>query len=326
MVGCGRIGSEIADDPLGKGIESHAGAYTESPLTTLVAVCDRDPDRARRCGTRWGVAARYQDCSEMLAEQQPDLVSVCTPDETHFDVLRTVLSAPSVRGVLAEKPLALSLAEAEEVARLASERGVRLAVNYVRRYAGSHRRLKEFVTAGGIGEVQAVGGYYTKGTIHNGTHWFDLARFLVGDVARVWGRDALREDGNDPTFDAFLEFETGAAGHLQACRTGAYTIFEMDLVGTKGRVQLLDSGHVFRTFELADSPRYSGHRALVPVEGLSGGFEDALLNAVEDLARAVEAGIEPLCSAADGIAALNIALGVRASTVSGALIDLQEVR
>jgi predicted dehydrogenase len=325
LVGCGLIGSEFADDPLVEGVHSHAGAYAESALTSLVAVCDVDPDKVRRCGERWGVAAQYQDCGRMLAEQKPDLVSVCTPDQTHHDVLKTVLAAPSVRGVLAEKPLALTIAQAQEIARLASERGVTLAVNYSRRYANSHRKLKTFLESGGIGEVQTVGGYYTKGALHNGTHWFDLARFLVGDIARVWGRDVLREGGRDPTLDAFMEFESGAAAHLQACRAAAYAVFEMDLIGTRGRVQLVDSGHVFHTFEVADSPRYSGYRALVPVAGVAGGLENVLLHAVEDLARSVDAGTQPLCSAADGIAALKVALAVRDSARSGVLIELRDV-
>lgn len=321
VVGCGFIGSE-ADGPLVDGIHSHAGAYTRSAGTTLVAVCDTDADKAGRCAVRWG-AAPYQDYREMLAEQQPNVVSVCTPDETHFDVLKSVMSAASVRGVLAEKPLALSLGEAEEIEGLASKRAVTLAVNYTRRYAGSHRKLKEFIASGGIGEVQAVGGYYTKGIVHNGTHWFDLARFLVGDIKRVWGRDVLREGGPDPTLDALIEFENGAAGHLQACRAGAHTLFEMDLVGTRGRVQLIDSGHVFRTFEVADSLRNPGRRILIPVEGLSGGLEDALLNAVDDLAHAVETSGSPLCSAADAIDALKVALGARSSALSGAMVEIQ---
>ena len=262
----------------------------------------------------------------MLSEQQPDIVSVCTPDGTHYDVLRTVLAAPSVRGVLAEKPLALTREQAEEVVRLAQMRGVRLAVNYVRRYAESHRRLKAFLASGGIGEVQTVGGYYTKGLLHNGTHWFDLARFFVGEIARVWGRDVLREGGDDPTLDAFLEFESGAAAHLQACSASAYSVFEMDLLGTRGRVRVTDSGHVFQTYGVADSPRFSGYRELRPVDGLTGGLEDVLLNAVEDLARAVDEAAEPLCSGADGVAALGVALAVRDSARSGAVVELRDCR
>jgi predicted dehydrogenase len=322
VIGCGRIGSELDDDPLVDGIQSHAGAYTQLAQTELVAVCDSDKQKARRCAERWNVAAHYADYHTMLAEQQPDLVSVCTPDETHHEVLRATLTAPGVRGVLVEKPLALSVAETEELARLADERGITLAVNYSRRYATSHQQLQEFLASGAIGDIQAVGGYYTKGTLHNGTHWFDLARFLVGDIRRVWGRDVLHEGGNDPTLDAFMEFDGGAAAHLHACRATAYTVFEMDLIGTRGRVQLNDSGHVFQTYAVADSQRYSGYRGLVPVDGVAGGLDNVLLNAVEDLVRAVDEGAPPLCSAADGIAALKVAVAARESARTGAAMDI----
>jgi predicted dehydrogenase len=128
VIGCGRIGSGFADDPLLAGdVYSHAEAYVRSPATQLVAVCDRDPAAAAECARRWGLSASFIEVKEILKEASPEIVSICTPDETHFEISRAALEAPSVRAVLCEKPLAMSLAEGEELARLAHETGKKLA-------------------------------------------------------------------------------------------------------------------------------------------------------------------------------------------------------
>jgi predicted dehydrogenase len=322
LVGCGKIGSEYADDPRVEGIYSHAGAYIACPATRLVAVCDRDEGKLDRCGERWGVPGRYGEARQMLAEQTPEIVSVCTPDPTHYEMVRVALEAPATRAVLAEKPLALELKQARELVQLAAERSVLLVVNYSRRFAPSHVQLREYLHGGAIGAIQTVGGYYTKGTLHNGTHWFDLVRFLVGEVARVWGADIRKEGGDDPTLDAFLELDCGASAFVHGCASAAFTLFEMDLIGTRGRVRVTDSGHTVETYEVRESLFCPGLTDLGRTQGLPGGFRDVLLHAVEDVVRCLTEGGRPRCSGADGVAAIEIALAIRESARSGLVVCL----
>ncbi|GAC1454509.1 MAG: hypothetical protein PVSMB1_03640 [Gemmatimonadaceae bacterium] len=323
VIGCGRIGSEFADDQTALGVYSHAGAYAACPSTELIGVCDTDQSRLEQCAMRWGVAARYRDAHVLLKEQRPDVVSVCTPDETHFELIRLVMESPGVRGVLAEKPLAQDVEQAATLVRLAKARDVRLAVNYSRRYATSHVALRELIRSGRLGDLQSVSGFYTRGTLHNGTHWFDLARFLVGEVAEVSGFDHLREAGSDPTFDAVLRFESGVAAHLQGCAAAAFSLFEMDLVATRGRARLIESGHVVEIYRVVDSPQHTGYRTLGLDTSSTGGMRDVVLGAVEDLVRCLHDGSEPRCSGVDGVAALAIAGAVRASVQTGQRVALR---
>jgi predicted dehydrogenase len=324
LVGCGKIGSELADDARVRGIYSHAGAYAACPEIKLAAVCDSDPVKLQRCSERWHVPACYCDPMKMLAEQRPDIVSICTPDATHADLTRAALETPGVRAVLAEKPLATELQAARELVHLAAKRKVVLAVNYSRRYAQSHQKLRELLRSGAIGEIQTVGGYYTKGTLHNGTHWFDLARYLVGEVTRAWGADVRQERGDDPTLDAFLGFASGASAHLQGCDDSSFGIFEMDLIGTRGRVRLVESGHVVETYRVEDSPYCTGYRTLACSQRVAGGLQDVLLHAVEDVVHCLEEGCQPRCAGADGVAALEIAFAVRESARSGQIVTWQQ--
>lgn len=323
LIGCGKIGSEYADDPLVESIYSHAEAYATCPDAELVAVCDIDPAKLESCGQRWNVAARYDDPLRLLLEQQPDIVSVCTPDNTHYDLVQQAIVTPGVLAILAEKPLALRLKQAEKLVHLAREREVMLVVNYTRRYANSHIHLRDSIQSGEIGSIQTVGGFYTMGTLHNGTHWFDLARFLVGEVCQVWGVDVRKEGGEDPTLDAYLEFECGAGGHLQGCDAKAFSLFEMDLIGTLGRVRIVESGYRFETYTAVDSPHFTGYRSLGRINGLQGGLHDATLHALEDLVQCLKTDGMPHCSGEDGVAALEIASAVVKSARCGRVVSLR---
>jgi predicted dehydrogenase len=228
-----------------------------------------------------------------------------------------------VRAVLAEKPLALCAADASALVGLAAERRVRLAVNYTRRYCQRHARLRHWVWSGGLGAIQSVAGFYTKGLLHNGTHWIDLARFFVGEVAWAWGTDVRHEPGDDPTLDAFLQFESGAGGHLVGVDAGAYNLFEFDLIGTLGRLRISNLGQTFEVFEVTDSPRYSGYRELAPHESHRDGLRDVLKHAVDDLVHCLDHGGAPRCSGADGLAAIRIAEAVRESARAGRKVSLE---
>jgi len=322
LIGCGKIGTEFADDPRIKGVYTHAGAYVACRKTELVAVCDTDPAKAARCGKRWEVPAVYTDVAHLLAEQSPDIVSICTPDATHADILLAILQTTGVRAVLAEKPLALEVHQAENLVRLAQERDVLLAVNYSRRYSKGHSRIRQVIRSGGIGDIQKISGLYTKGVLHNGSHWFDLARWLIGEVRKVQGLNAGREPGADPTLDAWLMFDNGTTGFLQGCRAEAFSVFEMDIVGTQGRVRLVDSGHRIELFRVTESPYYSGYSSLHKSHEQDGVLDNTLLHAVEDLVSCLEQGGQPRCSGMDGLAALRIASAVVSSAQDGVQIDL----
>lgn len=323
IIGCGKIGSEFADDPLITDIYTHAGAYVRCPDTELVAVCDQQKEKADRCKRRWNVPQGYTDLEKMLSEARPEIVSICTPDQTHYDIIRAALESSGVKAVFAEKPLSLHLKEAENLVALAEKSGTLLAVNYSRRYAEKFSELRNILHSGKLGKIQTVNGYYTKGTMHNGTHWFDLARMLIGEFARVYGFNNLMEKSNDPTYDMYAEFRNGAGGFLHACNSDSFTIFEMDIIGSKGRVCIKDSGHVIDTYTVTDSPHYSGYKSLHLEDTTTGIMNNALLHAVEDIAHCLKTGDTPLCSGTDGIAALNVALAVRSSVQSGKAIDME---
>ena len=308
IIGCGLIGSELDDTVRVAGIWSHAGAYAAEPATELVALCDNDGTRLARCCERWQVAQGYLDYREMLARAAPEIVSVCVPDALHHAVISEVLRQPSVRAVFAEKPLASDLVQGRELVGKAAERGVLLAVNYLRRYAPGFAALKRFIATGGLGRVQTLCGFYTKGTAHNGSHWFDLVDYLLGPIVEVRARDCLGEAGSDPTLDVDLLLHDGTRATLHGCDSRCYTLFEMDLVGSAGRARIVDSGFTIEVQRVSDSVFGAGYRNLAAAERLDGGLGQALPAALADIVDCLATGAQPRCSGTDALRALGVAV------------------
>lgn len=324
LVGCGKIGSDFADDPLMRGdVFSHAEAYEVCPDTNLAAVVDADPARLDRCGDRWGVSSRFGSVGEMMSAVSPDIVSVATPTPSHGDILAQILaSANPPRAILCEKPLASTLEEAEGVVMLARERGALLVVMHMRRYATNMQNLRRFLRDGGIGELRGVTGWLTKGTVHNGTHWFDLLRFLVGDVELVHALDVLGEPGDDPTLDVALRLKNGMLATMRAAEVDHFTICEMDIMGSKGRARIVDSSYRVEISKAEPSPRYSGYVELVDCAADMGDRRDVMLHAVEDVVRCLRTGADPQSSGEDGLEALRIGLAAHESVRTGGVVRL----
>jgi predicted dehydrogenase len=147
---------------------------------------------------------------------------------------------------------------------------------------------------------------------------------LVGMIVGVKGFDSRREVGEDPTLDAHLEFSNGASGFLHACDATMFSIFEMDIIGTNGRVYIKDFGHLIEVYRVTDSPYYSGYSSLALSETIRDGLKDTLLHAVTDMVRCLQTGQKPRCAGNEGIAAVKVAQAIRMSVVSGNDISLEK--
>lgn len=324
LIGCGRIGSRFADDPLMQGdVFSHAEAYTVCPDTALVAIVDSNAEALDKCGERWNVSNRYGSVGSMLEVMTPDIVSVATPTSSHFAICAQLLDADNPpRAILCEKPIARAIPEGERIVTLAREKEVLLVVMHMRRYATNMRNLRGFLREGGIGDIRNVSGWLTKGTVHNGTHWFDLLRYLVGEVQWVHGIDSLHEGGDDPTLDVAIGLENGTLATMRSAEVANFTICEMDIMGSKGRAQIVDSSYRVDISTAVPSPRYSGYVELMPSSVDMGNRRDVMLHAVEDIVHCLETGDNPQSTGEDGLAALRIALAAQQSARSGEVIEL----
>lgn len=325
VIGLGRMGSTFDDEMTQGGAifvpYAHAPSYIASPLTTLVAGADPHAEQRTIFGERWGIGADhlYTDYREMLAKEQLDIVSVCTTARIRAQVVQDLAQA-GVKAIWAEKPLALSLAEADAMVAICLEHGVQMAVNCSRRWNPYYTEARRMVAAGELGDLLQITAYGQCGLSHNGSHLIDTIRYLAGgNVTWVWGEmesDAAAASDDDLMGNGYLAFDNGVRAYLRGMPTGVAS-WEFDLLGSDGRVRLVfDSVECEWTQRVPGGPRNRGLPARVP-------FPQPLnipgtgLTVVADLVNAIETGQPPRCSGVDGLAALEVALALRESHRQG---------
>lgn len=316
IVGCGRIGCGFDDDPRRGYVSTHAGAYVQTPGVELVALADIDRTKLEHYGNKYGVRGRYQDYRQMLAHERLDIVSVCTWNDTHREIVEAAVEA-GVKAIFCEKPIAERLAAADVMIQRCADAGVILMVNHQRRFDRFHREVAAYLREGCLGHIQQATCYYTAGVANTGSHLFDLLRFFFGDVDWVQGiySHNLSPNPHDPNVDGWLHFGRDLLVSIQACDVHSYTIFEIDILGTLGRLRLTSHGFDVQFEEVHESTRFAGYYELCsatpPVN--PDGPREFMLQAVAHLLDCLERGQKPLCSGEDGRRALEIICALRES-------------
>ena len=261
VVGLGQIGMgyDFAREP--DQVFSHARAFATHPAFWLAGGVDPDPSRRARFTERFGAPA-FAGADEALATTQPDVVAVATPTDTHRQMLAVVLELARPRAILCEKPLAYSLGDARWMVTRCREANVLLAVNYMRRsdpgVIDIHGRLR-------AGEIRgAVKGtcWYSKGLLHNGSHFFNLLTYWLGPfethVTITRGRTLAGGDG-EPDFLA--RFQGGEVVFL-AAREEMYSHYGIELVTDTGRLRYERAGHRITWEPAVADALFAGHRSL----------------------------------------------------------------
>ncbi|OFW11421.1 MAG: hypothetical protein A3H96_00525 [Acidobacteria bacterium RIFCSPLOWO2_02_FULL_67_36] len=308
IIGCGQIAGACDEWTGPDEIYTHAKAYQLQRATNLVAVADVDERRARAFSARWGHPAPYADVSRMLAVEAPDIVSICTPDETHLAILDLCLDARGLKAVWCEKPLATEADAAEALVVEYERRGIVLAVNYQRRWDALVGRVKAALERGELGTVQKVVVYYSKGIAHNGSHALDLLLDWFGPSSNVQVLGShLDFTADDPTVDALLRFGNVPV-YLIGLDERAYGIFELHLLGTRGRMSLTAFGREMQWHVPQPDPRAPASQELGPPASVTHDNHQrpALAAALEDIIAAIHCGQQVRSSGRSALATLKI--------------------
>lgn len=132
----------------------HAEAVASLPDARVVAHCGRDPERAREFVTRHGVPQSYGDYGALLEDRTVDAVVLCIPNHLHADF--TVRAAAAGKHVIVEKPLCLTLADADRMIEACRRAGVVLAYAEELCFAPKYVRAKAMTDEGAVGRVYRV--------------------------------------------------------------------------------------------------------------------------------------------------------------------------
>jgi predicted dehydrogenase len=136
---------------------AHLPGYKRDPRCRLVAIADVERDRAVEAAHEFGIPTVAPDAKELLARDDIDLIDVCTPSHTHFELAWGALEAG--KHVLCEKPVAYDFRETRRAHAFAKERALKTKVGLTFRYSPAMRYMRELVATGFIGTPFIFNGY-----------------------------------------------------------------------------------------------------------------------------------------------------------------------
>ncbi|HSB66864.1 MAG TPA: inositol 2-dehydrogenase [Anaerolineales bacterium] len=229
VIGTGRIGS-VHTRNLVRSIHE----------ANVVAVCDIRLDVAQTVADELGIDRVVKDYHELLDDKTIEAVLIATNTDTHAFIVKDCARAS--KQIFCEKPLALNLADTDDVIQTVERTGIKLQVGFNRRFDKSFRKVKEIVSSGQIGrpcilhivnrdpepptyEYSATcGGMFLDMSIHD----FDMVRFQIGEVEQIYAignvlmAPYLKELGDVDIDIISLKFENGTIGSIDNSRQCAY--------------------------------------------------------------------------------------------------------
>jgi len=245
LIGAGRIGP----------VHAETVAFRVSQAQ-LVAVADVNPLAAQAVASRCSIPKILSSGSDMIADPEIDAVAICSPTDTHADLI--VAAAKAGKHIFCEKPISLSLKEIDRSLAAVESAGVKLQVGFNRRFDSNFLRVRQAVVSGEIGTpnlfhivsrdpfpppltyLRPSGGIFLDMMVHD----FDMARFLIGDeVEEVFAAGAVMVDpgfAGEDDFDTavvLLRFRGGAIGTIDNSRKSTFGYDQrVEILGNKGKI------------------------------------------------------------------------------------------
>ncbi len=326
LVGAGRIGA------------LHARNVARGERTRLVCVFDPAAERARSVAADGG--ASVAACvDEILSSDRVDAVAVCSPTDTHVELIERAASAG--KAVFCEKPIDLDIRRVRECVRRLEERPVPFAIGFHRRFDPHHLALRGAVRSGEVGEVEQIrmvsrdpgpppieyvrrsGGIFRDMMIHD----LDQMRFLldrppVGVFARgeAMIEPAFRDAGDYDSATAVFWAANGATVVIQNSRRATYGFDQrVEIFGSRGTIAMDNVPSIRTTISDGD-----GYRSPKLPEHFPQRYADAYRNEIEAFAAAVESGRPPAPGAEDAMRALHLADCALLSARTGRAVAIED--
>lgn len=255
---------------VGAGIwgENHAKIYNSHPFCQVVAVCDRDYNRAAAMAAKLGIPEIYKNCEEMCSKSDCDAVAIVTPDFAHREA--AVEAANHKKHILIEKPLATTREDVQAILEAVERNNVRCMVDLHNRWSPPFHVAHQSVEKGEIGDVYSA--YIRLNDVKwvatdmlpwakdssilwfLGSHSLDTLRwFFQDEVARVYcvAREGLLSSMGVETVDQYLttiEFKNGGIaqmenGWITPNANPCVNDIKFNILGTKGMIALDVSNH-----------------------------------------------------------------------------------
>jgi len=371
--------------------KAHSNAYRKLPMffdtaapINMQVMCGRDAEWVRQSADKFGWAHTETDWETFVARPDVDVVDITAPSNFHKDV--AIAAAENGKHIFCEKPLALTTAGAREMLAAAEKNHVKHQIGFNYRFAPAVLLAKKLIDEGKLGKIYHFRGSYLQDFIVDpnfpliwrldksvagsgshgdlGAHVIDLARFLVGDFARVSGMSktfikqrpivermiglsgsaaessAMGEVTVDDATIFMTEFECGALGVFEATRfaNGHKNDLSFEINGSLGSVKFsLERICELEYFSKQDEEGLQGFRTIQVTEGAHPyighwwpaghviGYEHTFVHELYEFLQAIALDKPTSPSFVDGVKCCQILEAVERSAENGCWVNVAEI-
>ncbi len=225
--------------------QQHIRGYLDTGRYDVVALADLEPDAMQEKNDMFGIdPEHFTDARRMLAETQPDVVSICTWHAGHS--LWTIAAAAyRPKAILCEKPMADTVGHAEQMLIACVRNQVKLAIGHQRRFLPAYVLARDMIREGRIGQVHLVQSFGGAGLPNFASHQMDMYRFLLNDDECDWVMGNIERKTDQ--YERNTRIEDCAVGTFHF-RSGAQALILSDVLphyyqgariyGTEGMIDL----------------------------------------------------------------------------------------
>jgi len=329
VLGVGRIG------------KIHLGNLVNRiPGAEVVALSDVIPDELAALAAKFNLRTTFSDYKQVLKLSDVDAVAICTPTNTHYQMILDAAAAG--KHIFCEKPIDLSIEKIKVINQQVEKCGVQLMVGFNRRFDPNFLKVREIVKSGKVGVphvlkitsrdpspppeayIRASGGLFLDMTIHD----FDMARYLMGsEVTEVYARANVLVDpvfqkaGDWDTAIVTLAFENGALGTIDNSRKAVYGYDQrVEVFGSEGMVTVKNNtpdNHIYLD-------RTGAHSSL-PLNFFMDRYTESYLREMQAFVDAVQNNKPVPVTGTDGLMAVAIGLAAAKSVRENRPVKLTEM-
>lgn len=316
----------------------------------IIAVSDVVGSVAQEMANKYGAKAWYTDFNKLLQRPDIDAVSICVPNYLHADV--AIVAAEAGKHILLEKPMSVSLEEANNIIKVADKAGVKLMLGYNHLFNPMVQHIKELIKNGRLGKLSIIKSQYTRnlskisrkdfgwranvkqaggGVItESGVHRISLSWYLGGEVSKVSAfteRLAMDIDGEDNAA-ILLAYKSGGLGIVICSWVAEFKGPEwekIEVYGTEGSaIGYGDtrSGVAYLELSSVDIPEYGRIHSYFPPRALFKGGFDSYIEEIKHFLDCIINDTDPIVDGYAGRAILEITLAAYESAKTRKMMSL----
>ena len=266
IIGFGNIGFFFSKDKKRKKVWSHYQAFSKNSKTKVVAIVEINFFKRQLIKKKFKNVTVFKNIQELYSSQlRIDIISICTPTITHYKVLKHSIKL-NPKLIICEKPLCSNIYQSKEIVKIIKKKKINLVINHQLRFKKNIILARKLIEKKIIGDIKSINSYYTSKIFNIGTHLIDLLRFIINkNPVSIYGFFS-KYSSKDPTMSGTLIFKKNIICTINSCTKKFNYIYEIDILGSKGRLKLIDAGEKIELYRYLPSINFAGYKELKKIK------------------------------------------------------------